>query len=333
MKKTALVIISALFLFLAACGTNDNGTSESTDSGTLEIYTTLYPIEFLTKQITGDHAHVTSILPAGADAHSYEPTVQTIVNIAESNAFIFIGEQMESYAESIKDTLKEENVLLISLGAYGELFENRVDHGHQEPDEQHEEHADTDDAHAEESHTEVEHHHGDLDPHFWLDPIRMIDAGKIITEQLSNEFPEYEQEFQKNFEQLEKELTQLDQQFREQMQTKEDKTILVAHAAYGYWEARYGIEQLSIRGLTSSNQPSQKELENIAHEIQEKNLTYMIMEQNTTDRLAAIIANELNLETIYLHNLSSLTDEDLEQKKDYMTIMNENLEVLDQALQ
>lgn len=329
MKKFVFLISFILVFILASCGSDtvSKDKDHSSESEPIEIFTTLYPLEFLVERIVGDTGEVTSILPTGADAHTYEPSVKTIVDIAESDAFIFIGHQMEPYAHSIEDTLKDEDVLLLSLGKYDQLFQDEIEHeedGHGN---------ETDEAHENEGDHEEGHQHGDQDPHFWLDPVRMIEAGEIITDRLSHKFPAYKDEYEKNFQELQSELEQLDQQFKELIQNKNRKTILVAHAAYGYWESRYGIQQLSVRGLSSSQEPSQKELEEMAREIQEKEITFMILEQNTDDRLTKMIAEELELDIIHLHNLSSLTDKELNQNKDYITIMKDNINVLDQALQ
>jgi len=110
------------------------------------------------------------------------------------------------------------------------------------------------------------------------------------------------------------------------------KEIIVSHAAYGYWEKRYGIKQLSISGLSSSSEPTQRELKQIIKTAQENDLNYVFLEQNVSTKLAEVVRKEIKAEPLYLHNLSVLTDADIKNKRTYFSIMNDNLKALETAL-
>ena len=108
--------------------------------------------------------------------------------------------------------------------------------------------------------------------------------------------------------------------------------MIVSHAAYGYWEEVYGIHQIPVTGLSPSDEPSQKELEKIIKMANEKQIKYILFEQNVTPKVAEIIQKEINAEPLYLHNLESLTKEDRKNGEDYFSLMRKNLETLDKAL-
>ncbi|ASN07326.1 adhesin [Virgibacillus necropolis] len=286
----------------------------------MTIYTSIYPIQYATERIGGDTVNVESVYPPGVDAHTYEPTSKEMTDIATSDAFIYLGAGMEGFAETAADALKSEDVALIELGTHEELF-------HTDEDEMEEDHAD-ENAHE---HEHNEHSHGDHNPHIWLDPARMIDMAGIIKGKLIELNPDEKEAYIKNFESLKKDLLALDKSFRETLQSKENKKILVSHAAYGYWEERYGIEQIAISGVTSSDEPSQKELTQIIDKAKKLNLGYVIFEQNGSDRVSKIIQEQIGAEALRIHNLSVLTEEDIKSDKDYLTLMKHNLEVLDKA--
>lgn len=340
--KAGLLALSLAFTsFLAACGsenTSGNGNSEVKDD-VLQIYTTIYPLQDFAAKIGGEHVTVESILPPGVDAHTFEPTPKTMVTLAKADAFIYSGAGVEGFVEAAKETLKSEDVKLVEA-AHGIELAHHDEHG---TEEAHDEHADeqTHDEHAaEESHeehadgeTHDEHDHGDVDPHVWLDPILAINLAENIKTELTELKPGAKEDFEKNFKTLKSELETLDKEFTQVIESAPKKEILVAHAAYGYWEDRYGIEQLSVTGLSPTSEPSQKELQNLVSTAKEHTIKYVIFEQNATPKIAELVKKEIGADSLTLHNLEAVTEEDIKNKEDYFSIMKKNLETIKTALQ
>src|SRR5699024_4194202 len=106
---------------------------------------------------------------------------------------------------------------------------------------------------------------------------------------------------------------------------------LVTHADYGYWESAYDIEQIAISGISSSDEPSQKELTKIEEIAKEKDLQYVVFEKNNSNKVASIIQEDIGADKLEIHNLEVLSDEDIANNEEYLTLMKHNLEVLDQA--
>jgi len=314
-----------LSIALGACGSNVN-SDQSTGEGTLSIYTSIYPLEDFTKKIGGSHVTVQTLIPPGADSHTYEPTSREVLDIAKADAFIYNGLGMESYAETIHDTLMDEDVLMVIASGGVETLAHGHEHVH--------EHGDEDEEHDHDHDGEDNsHHHGDEDPHIWLDPHRAILLATNIKDSLVSLKPDAKEDFEKNFEALKSDLEALDEQFHHLVETKENPEMLVSHAAYGYWEESYGIKQIPIAGLSSSQEPSQSELAQLIELAKDKGFKYIIFEQNVTPKVAEVIQNEINAEPLYLHNLSTLTADDLENEEDYFSLMEKNLETLDKALE
>jgi len=294
------IILIFLSIIIIACDSSSN-KSQDTD---LVIYTSIYPLQFITEQITEEVATVKSVFPPGVDAHSYEPTTREITKLATSNAFIYLGEHMEGFAKTIAKALHSHEISLIEIGKHEELFKG-YDGDHI-------------------------HNHSDFDPHIWLDPLRMIDLATIIKKEMIILAPEHEQLFEDNFHDLQKSLLELDDEFLNIIKQKHKKHLIVAHAAYGYWEERYGIEQILIN-VSTGNEPSQKDLTQIAKLAKDKNITYVIYEQNSSDRISTIIQDYLQADALYIHNLEVLTEQDIKNRENYFSLMKKNLKVIDQA--
>ena len=461
-------IIQALFIFsftaflMIGCSSTEEDPANANNSDKLTVYTSVYPFQYAVEQIGGDSVEAKTVYPPGADAHTYEPTSKDMTAIADSDAFIFIGDGMEGFATSAADALANQDVELIEIGKYEELFhghggdhhddgnhdhsddnEDGHDHGEDthEHDEDHEHdgsehnhgnehehdteddhdhdghsHGTTSDSHEENSvsitidglaghyHTgdsiqliahlseesdhdhwhwytlepgaddwetvpdngtatfggeatidgqqikavlfgddhevvaesevvtiSIDDHTGDHDPHLWIDPLRMIEISRIIKDELIALNPDAEADYNVNFEALEAELLALDEEFSELLATKENKYIMVPHAAYGYWEERYGVKQIAISGLSTSQEPSQKQLTEVISQAEEHNLDYILYEQNSPNRLSEVIQEQIGAKDLTIHNLSVLTDEDIKNKEDYISLMRYNLEILDQV--
>lgn len=340
MKHLVSTSILTFSLILSGCGKTET-VSENTDKNekeTLTVYTTIYPLEDFTKKIGGEFVEVQSIYPPNVDAHSYEPTTKDMINLADSDLFIYTGVGIEGFADKAAETLQKEDVQILKAGEGIELIPSSDEHQH-EGEETHSEseHHEGEEGHSEgeaesHEHAEDEHNHGDLDPHVWLDPVLAIDLAENIKNSLSEIMPGHKAEFETNFNNLKSELEQLDQEFQTSIDASKTKYLLVAHAAYGYWEKRYGIELISIAGLSPTQEPSQKELQAIIEESSEHNINYVIFEQNLSPKVAKIIQNEIGAKSLTLHNLEAATQENIEQKDDYFTIMRKNLETIKIAL-
>lgn len=132
-------------------------------------------------------------------------------------------------------------------------------------------------------------------------------------------------QFEANFLQLKDELEKLDQEFRTVVENSKTKHLLVSHDAYSYWEERYGLETIAINGLSPTQEPSQKELEEIIKESTQHGIKYVIFEQNVSPKVSEIIQNEIGAESLTLHNLEALTEENVKDEEDYLSIMRKKM--------
>lgn len=307
MKKIVPLFLVLIIFTLAGCKAEENKKKIAED-GILDVYTTVYPLQYFTEEIGKEFVKVQTIYPPGSDEHTFEPSQKDMMKLADSDLFIYVGLGLEGFVDKAKQTLKNEEVVLLPAGENIKHLEE-----HKAPD---------DDG----------HHHGDIDPHVWIDPVYAKELAEAIKNELSKQLPTHKEEFEKNYEQLASDLDDLNTRFEALVKNAKHKEIIVSHAAYGYWEKRYGIKQLSISGLSSSSEPTQRELKQIIKTAQENDLNYVFLEQNVSTKLAEVVRKEIKAEPLYLHNLSVLTDADIKDKRTYFSIMNDNLKALETAL-
>jgi len=316
-----LTIFLLTAAFLSGCNTNSPNKKDQAinknDDTTLTVFTTIYPIEDFTKRIGGKHVEVKSVYPAGADAHTFEPTMRTMMDIADADLFIFNGAGLEPFIGKTKSSLANEKVTMVEASKGIELLS-----GHD------------DDEHADEEHAsdEQDHHLHGKDPHIWLDPVHAIKMAENIKDALTEVMPSAKDDFEKNFLHVKQELEQLDKEFQKTVDSADHKEILVSHSSYGYWEHRYGLKQISISGLSPENEPSQKQLQTIIETAKKHSISYIIYDQNPVTKVADVVKKETETTPVTLHNLEYLTESDVKNNEDYFTIMNKNIETLKKVL-
>ncbi|WP_223595779.1 metal ABC transporter solute-binding protein, Zn/Mn family [Neobacillus bataviensis] len=310
MKKFILFLsfLIPLSLILSACS-NDKPAPKNKDL--LTIYTTVFPLQYFTEQIGGKYVDVKTIYPPGADEHTFEPSQKDMMNLADSDLFFYIGLGLEGFVEKAKGTLKNENV---SIVATADKLQLPKDNG------------------AHEDEDEDEHQHGDVNPHVWLDPIYSKEMAAVIRDNLVKKMPKQKELFDKNYQTLAAQLDDLNGQYEKTISTAKHKKIIVTHAAFGYWEQRYGIEQISISGLSTTNEPTQKELEKIISVADHEGLHYILFEQNVQSKLGKIVQEEIGARALPIHNLAILTKENIKNKETYFSLMKKNLDTLKTAL-
>lgn len=310
MKKYIIVIISILFVFLVLTGCSQSLTRNESGIGKekLNIYTTIFPLQDFSEKIGGKYVQVENIVPTGSDAHSFEPSTKTMIKISEGDAFVYLGTGIEGFTDAVIEAVKNEQTKIVKASEGVALI-------------------DSNGIIVKEKAVK-----GEVDPHVWLDPNRAIQLAENIKNVFIEIKPEQDEYFEENFQKLKEELEILDLSFKKMVRESSNKNYIVAHSAFGYWEDAYGLEQIGISGLSPSNEPSQKQLEEIIKAAKKQEIKYILFEQNVENKVAEVLKKEIGAETLTLHNLEALNEEDIKKNEDYISIMEKNIETLRKAL-
>ncbi|MDQ0413097.1 metal ABC transporter solute-binding protein, Zn/Mn family [Mesobacillus stamsii] len=315
MKKLSFILVLFIIVssFLSGCGQKEASNAKK-DDNQLKVYTTVYPLQYFTQQIGAEFVDVKTIYPPGADEHTFEPSQKDMISLADADLFFYIGLGLEGFVDKAEQTLKNEGVKMLPVGDSLHLDGGNNDQ-------------------AEETHSSDDGHgHGDINPHVWLDPIYANEIALTIKNQLVEQMPEHKDVLEKNYAELSAQLTDLDKEFTEVIRSADRKEIIVSHAAYSYWETRYGLKQINISGLSTTNEPTQQELQNLISHAKDAKIKYVLTEQNFNSKLAKMVQDEIGGKTLTLHNLSVLTDEDIKNNETYFTLMKKNISTLEKAL-
>ncbi len=348
MKKKFLMVglLMSIFLFVSCAEKEVNNTqleSETTDNGVSsneadvsrennKIYTTIYPIEFIVDRLVGEHIEVKSAMPEGGDIHTFEISQKTLIDIAESDMYMYLGLGIELNYENVGNALKNENVEIFEVGQYiegVEAHDHDHDHGeHEEHEHEHEEHEEHEHEYEEHEH---EHKHAEgteNDAHIWMDPMYVLDMSEIIKEKLIEEYPSLENSIVENFENLESELIELDEAYYTQLENNDLDVFVVSHDKFLQWK-KYGLDSIAVKDEAHSKDPSAKEVQAIIETINDLEIQYVVFENNVPCMPLDRIKTETNTEKVVLSSLGTRSKTEREKGKDYITLMQENLETLE----
>ena len=118
MRKFLKVLIMGVFMLsLSGCGEDKLANNQ--------VYTTIYPIEFLTNYLYGEERVVKSIYPRGADVDSYELTDMQKNNYSKAGLFVYNGLTEEK--ELAREFLNSNPDLLLIDVSYGLNYEYAIE--------------------------------------------------------------------------------------------------------------------------------------------------------------------------------------------------------------
>ena len=173
------------------------------------------------------------------------------------------------------------------------------------------------------------------DLYLWLDPIAMLSMAKDVRSWLDLTFPDDAKMFQENFTKLETDLINLDAQYQAMATSNEANNRVIRFvsmtASFGNWQKTYGIQVYPAILSKYGALPNKDQLELIEQRIKNDGVKYIVYEPNMSEDMIALfdhLEEDLGLTRVELSNLSSLTQEDIDSGKDYLSIMYENLSTL-----
>ncbi len=313
MKKSFIILIMTVFL-LAGCNSKDKSEShkaETTD-GKLKVATSTYPMYYIAEEIGKEIIDLDILIPIGVDPHDYELSLKEMKELEDTDLFLYNGAGLENWGEKVASDLKAKGKITIDASTKVDLIDASDEHDEQEE-------------HENES-------HGSKDPHIWLDPINMEKIAKDLTEQLKILDEKNSDLYQTNYVEFKEKIDALDLDYKEQLKNKKQNTILVSHKAFSYLANRYGLEQISVTGISPHAEPSPKSISKLIDITREKNLEYIFFEVLSSPKSVQTIANEANLKVLTLNPLGGITKDQFDSGIDYIDIMEENLANLKKAL-
>lgn len=307
LRPRILILMVVLGVLLGGC----TGSERGRGSEKVEVVATFFPLYDFARQIGGERAHVTCLVPPGVSVHDWEPTPGDVARMVKADVLVYNGAGLEPWVTRILPEFRGKRIVEATRGL--ELLQFDLQGNHQ--------------------HEAADHQHGPYDPHAWLDPVYAQHYAAEIAGGLAEADPAGAAYYRKRLAAYTSDLQALDIAYREAAAGFEHREIVTAHAAFGYLAARYGLRQIPVAGLSPQAEPSPARLKELVQLVEENGIRYVFFESAANPRLAETLAREAGVNSLVLSPVAGLSPEEKAGAKDYITVMKENLTALQSALE
>lgn len=282
-----------LLLIVLSLSLNLNGCIKTDTMDGISIYTSSYPFEYIITTLYKDHATITSIYPDGINPNDYFLTEKQVNDYSKSDLFIYNGLSHET--DYAIDMINQNKKIKIIDATMGMEYNNSSEE-------------------------------------LWLNPSNLL----MISQNIRNGFHEYisnpylKKEIDDNYNQLKINISELDAEIKLAVENAPFKTIVVADDIFKYLE-KYNLTIISLEDNENLND---KTIADVKELINTNKIKYIYIKQGEepNDIIKDILATNSNVSLIHLNAINNITEEERNNKEDYITLTKKNLELLKQEL-
>jgi len=298
-------ILTVLTSVLVAVGAGCSAADEGDGDNNLQVVAGFYPLAWVTQSIAGNRAEIETLSDPGAEPHDLELTPQTVASIGEADLVVYLS----TFQPAVDDAVAQEagdRAFDVTVAAQLDLTYSPILAGREETGEA-----------------------GSIDPHFWLDPLRLSDVGDAVATRLGEIDPEGAQDYVDNAATLRARLEELDRQIAADLATCQLRDLVTSHTAFGYLAQRYDMRQVGISGLVPEEEPSPSEVAAVSDFVRSNGVRTIYYETLVNPAVAETIAEETGARTAVLDPLEGLTEDSAGE--DYFEVMRANAQTLHQG--
>lgn len=250
--------LGLLGLWTMACGgSGSGGPSPGERQGPLRVLATTGIVGDLARHVAGEHAQVESLMSTGVDPHLYKASESDVRRMAEADLILYNGLHLEGkMADMLVKMARNRPVMAV-----------------------------TDDLPREEL-REPPEFAGQYDPHVWFDVGMWARCLDPVVHELAMLAPEHADAFRANAEAYRQELLELDRWVEERvLELPEDQRLMVtAHDAFGYFGRRYGVEVVGLQGISTLSEAGLRDVERVVDLVVDRGIRAIFVESSVPRR-------------------------------------------------
>ena len=316
-KKIILIVLAILIIVGIGVAIANGGNAKKEDEAKIKVVASNFASYDFLRAIIGNTEDVklTFLLGAGKDTHSYEPTPQDIITIQNADLFVYIGGEMEKWADKILDSMDKSNSKVICIADYVDTIEEEEVDGAEEEEEEEEE--------------------GAFDEHIWTSPsnaVKMVETLKKAMEEVDNSNSE---KYKENAERYIAQIKTVDSKIQEIVDNKvRDRLIFGDKMPMQYFINYYKLKvSAAFNGCSTETDPSAKTIAYLEEKVKEDKIPVVLYIELNPGKVAKTIADETGAEAMQIQTLHNVSLDDFNNQETWVSLMTRNLEVLRKALQ
>lgn len=289
------------------------------------VCTTFPQYDWIRNIIGGDSDkfQLTMLLDQGMDLHSYQPTAEDIAKIADADMFVYVGGESDGWVDSaLKEATNKDMKVVNMLDALGTAVkEEEVVPGMQAEEKE-----------------EIEEEEGpENDEHVWLSLRNAVTLTDVLSENIQEIDPANKEDYVENAGKYVDKLNDLDGRYALTISKGKRQAILFGDRfPFRYMADDYGLTYYAaFVGCSAESEASFETITFLAHKVDELKLPVILTIEGADHNIAESIKNATkskNQEILTMNSMQSVTAEAVADGETYLNIMEDNLNVLSQAL-
>ncbi len=225
------------------------------------------------QRIGAEKVTVISTVKPGMEIHSFKPGSKDLGELEKCKLIFVMGKGLEPYLDDVRSATAGHAVILEvgeAIPSQGLSCAADVTGGCEG------------------------HSHGSVDPHWWHSPANMQRAVRFVASELARIDPENESLYQANAKVAEKQFSELQRWAKAELMKipRENRQLVTAHAAFGYFCKEYGFTPAYVQGLSPEQEISNKQLADQIIALKQMNVKAVFPEKNTNPKTLQQIATE-----------------------------------------
>ena len=290
------------------------------DNNKLSIVTTIFPEYDWVREITkgNEDVEITMLLDKGVDLHSFQPTADDIVKVSSCDMFIYVGGESDEWVEdALKEATNKDMVVINLLDVLGDSVKEEELVEGMEGEEEEEDTA--------------------YDEHVWLSLRNARILCESIGEAISSVDPDNIDVYEANLASYDSMLEELDLRYVEAVEDAQFDTLVFADR----FPFRYMVEDYDLSyyaafpGCSAETEASFETIVFLSDRVDELGVGALLTIDDDDRTIAqAVIENTTNgdQQIVTLNSLQSVTAEEMNSGTTFLSVMNDNLLVLEEAL-
>lgn len=308
-KVIEILAISAICAILLFSGctekAQENSAEEKTSGDKVLVAVTIAPQAEFVEQIGGNKVRTVVMVPAGANAHTYEPTPNQLKDLSNAQMYVKLGSNMGFELAWMDKLLSINSDMHVINSSSGIKFRTMRENEQESHTHEHEE---------TEEHGEEEHDHTGPDPHVWTSPQNAKIMVKNIYEGLVAIDPNNKAIYKQNYYAYVAKLDEVDAKLKAALAGKEGTSFIVYHPAWGYLADDYGLHEISIE--VEGKEPSAKDMKKLIDTAKEKRIKVIFVQKGFSTASAQTIATQIGGEVVEIDPLAKDYVDNMERVAD-----------------
>ncbi len=295
------IALPTFFLTAIVAWTPGPSTATAGDAP-VRVVTSIPPLAMLVSELGGDRVSAHSILPPGADSHTFEPRPSDARDVAGAGLIVMLGSPIDDWLARVLESAEGSTVV-------------RLDEPHADG---HHEHA-------------AGHDHGtDDDPHVWLDPVWVRErAIPALHRALAAADPEGAPHYGASARAMAGRMSDLEEDIRASFEGAKTRSFLAWHPAWQRFAGRFGLHAIGNLAEGEGREPSLRAMISATRAARASGVRAILVEPQQGRREASVVADELGLPVLVVDPLGDAWSLD---RNTYRLLMLYNARIFAQAL-